>query len=146
MKKISAIYFAGVCLAIIILAAGGCRKMPINGKLDGQWQIMKIENLQDGSDVTSVYRSYIDISLHVVNLRNVSLDESAGSVISGNMKYDKGGNTLYMDFPYNTEGSKLDQLQLWGIYSNPVTFDIVKLDGKQLILKSPETLITCRRY
>ncbi len=135
-----------VCGVAAMLSLSSCRKAPINGKLDAQWQIMKIEHLGEDTEWIPTQRSYIDINLHVVNLRNVTQDEQGGAVIAGNLNYDKNGATVTMDFPYNTEGEKLQALQSWGIYSNPVVFHIVKLDGKQLILKSSETVVTCRRY
>ena len=120
---------------------GGCRKAPINGKLDGQWQVMSIELISDGSVVSPTVRSYIDINLHVVNLRNINQN-----LIPGNLNYDKEASKLTLDFPYNTEGNGFLLLREWGIYQTPVTLDIVKLDGKQLVLRSPETIITCRRF
>ncbi len=131
---------------ISLISVSSCRKAPINGKLDAQWQIMKIEHTEDATERIPDRRSYIDINLHVVNLRNVLENESAGAVIAGNLNYDKNASTITMDFPYNKEGSKLAAMQSWGIYSNPVTFRIVKLDSKELILKSSETVVTCRRY
>lgn len=139
------------CIALLfgivtLISLPSCRKAPINGKLDAQWQIMKIEHIEDGVEQIPALRTYVDINLHVVNLRNVTQSENAGAVIAGNLNYDKDAATVTMDFPYNTEGGKLLALQSWGIYSNPVVFHIVKLDGKQLILKSSESIITCRRY
>lgn len=145
MKKTSYIFLFLTTIVISMLAAG-CRKAPINGKLDAQWQIMNIEHISDGHNEKPRLRTYIDINLHVVNLRNVTTDEKGGAVIAGNMIYDKDNSKLTLDFPYNTEGEKLTQLQSWGIYTNPITFDIIKLDGKQLILKSEATVITCRRF
>lgn len=146
MKKISHILLT--CIAVVVFATmtGSCRKAPINGKLDGLWQIMKIEYLADGTDVTSQRRSYISINLHVVQLTDVTETEDSGASISGNLNYDESAGILTMNFPYNTSESSLPQLQSWGIYTNPVTFSIVKLDGRQLILKSTDTLITCRRF
>lgn len=137
-------------IALIICAAclfifPSCRKTPINGKLDAQWQIMKIEYLEDAEEWAPAQRRYIDINLHVVNLRSVSENESSGAVIAGNLNYDKGTSIVTMDFPYNT-GNSASALQSWGIYSNPVVFHIIKLDGKELIMKSSETIVTCRRY
>lgn len=139
------------CIALLfgivsLISLPSCRKAPINGKLDAQWQIMKIEHIEEGIEWTPERRTYIDINLHVVNLRNVTQNENPGAVIAGNLNYDKDAATVTMDFPYNTEDEKLQMLQSWGIYSNPVIFHIVKLDGKQLILKSSESIITCRRY
>ena len=147
MKNIRFNIFLGAVIAVLLMTAfGSCRKAPINGKLDGQWQIKSVEWLEDGSDISPLLRSYIDINLHVMQLRNVSMSESAGSVYSGNMVYDKSASTITVHFPYNLEGTPLLALQAWGIYTNPVTFEIIKLDGKQLILKTPQTLVTCRRY
>ena len=147
MKRIGFNIFLGAALVVLMLTAfGSCRKAPINGKIDGQWQIMSVEWLEDGRDLTPLLRSYIDINLHVMQLRNVAQAEYAGSLYSGNMVYDKTASTITVDFPYNLEGTALLALQPWGIYTNPVTFEIIKLDGKQLILKTPQTLVTCRRY
>ena len=33
----------GVIFTLLILLISACGKMPINGDLDGRWQIMKIE-------------------------------------------------------------------------------------------------------
>ncbi len=143
MKKTSYISAVGFCIMLCVMLLGGCRKAPINGKLDGQWQIMNIEYLADGSDITPELRYYIDISLHVVQLRSVPAVVSSNT---GNLKYDKDASTITIDFPYITTESQLEQLQRWGIFSNPVTLNIVKLDGKQLVLKSDESVISCRRY
>lgn len=145
MKKITTILLPAICAVTILLSLSSCRKASINGKLDAQWQIMKIEHLADGTVETPELRSYINLNLHVVNLRYVR-NESAGMVYSGNMHYDKDKSTLTMDFPYNKDSDKLKALQQWGIYTNPIVFDIMKLDNKQLVLKSPETIVTCRRY
>lgn len=136
----------GFTLILCVSLFGACRKTPINGDLDGHWQIMSVEWVSDGSDVSPLLRSYICINLHIMQLRNVSLSEDPGSVFSGNMYYDKAESKITVDFPYNTSPNQVDQLHPWGIYTNPVTFDIVKLDGKQLVLRTPETFITCRRY
>lgn len=142
MKKLRFNLILTALVAIMsLLLLGACRKAPINGKLDGQWQIMNIELTADGSDATPSVRSYIDINLHVVNLRNINQN-----LVAGNLSYDKDASKLTLDFPYNTEGDALLFLREWGIYQTPVTLDIVKLDGKQLVLRSPETIITCRRF
>ena len=146
MKNISRIFLAGVCVLVCTILVGGCRKAPINGKLDGQWQIMKIELTDDGTVTTPEWRAYIDINLHVVNLTTVTTAEVQGDRVCGNLIYDKSASTMTLDFPYNTEGSKLERLKVWGIYSNPVTFDIVKVNGKELVIRSARSIVTCRRY
>lgn len=145
MKKLSYIS-ALICMAMMIMLPVGCRKAPINGKLDAQWQIMSIENKKTGEVETPANRRYIDFGLHVVNLRSVTSTDGPGAVYSGNLSYDKGASTVAMDFPYNKEGDSFNNLGKWGIFTNPVKFDIVRLDSKQLVLSSPESVITCRRF
>ena len=51
-----------------------------------------------------------------------------------------------MDFPYSQSESGAAALRQYGIYTNPVVFEVLKADRKQLVLRTPETVITCRRY
>lgn len=132
--------FLAVALAILISASllGGCRKASDNGKLDAQWQIMKIENTADGTVSIPAESRYICFNLHVVNL--------FPGHYAGNLRYDKDESRITLDFPYDTDASGLAALAEFGIPSNPVTFDILKLDGKELVLRAPGSVITCRRF
>ena len=139
MKKI--LSFIIIFTAAITLAAGlsSCRSRSHNGKLDAQWQVMTIENTNTG-EVTapSDQVKYICIYRDVVNIFHVGID--------GNLRYTKGGDTVWMEFPYATSDNDINVLRKLGIYTNPVTFKILKLDGKQLILQSPDAILTCRRF
>ena len=53
-----------VCLLLGVLCS--CDKKPINGKLDGRWQLMTIE-YNDGS-IKECERIYCSIQLHLVEL------------------------------------------------------------------------------
>lgn len=133
-----------ICLMtafVVICALSGCRKVSHNGKLDGQWQIMKIENLETSEEIVPENRMYICFNLHVVQLTSVGFGNA-----SGNMQYDKKAGILNWDFPYNTDESGLNRLSKWGIYTNPVRLEVLKINGSTLILKTPETIITCRRF
>lgn len=131
---------------VALLSFASCRKVPVNGQLDGQWQIMTIETVADGTVTTPSPRAYIDINLHIMQLCTADESVNGGATITGNMAYDKAGATITVDFPYNTAGGNLTSLQLWGIHTNPVTFSIITLDNKELVLKTPDTIIRCRRY
>ena len=131
-----------LCSVLTVIAVTSCRQAPINGKLDGQWQVMTIEHLTEGRTETPHVATYIDLNLHVVNLRR----NSAGGAVAGNMNYDKTASTVSMDFPYNQDSDGFLALRMWGIYTNPVVFEIIKLDGKQLVMRSPASIVTCRRF
>lgn len=139
IKRNNIVFFSlGLVLGLIILV--GCRKASDNGKIDGQWQIMGIENLETGKTTVPYPRRYIAINLHVVQLTDIK-----GVQYSGNMRYDKTGETLYWDFPWN-KPERDPALESWGIYTNPVEAHILKLDNKSLVLKTPQTVIICRRF
>lgn len=135
-NKISRLPLLAV-IACLILCLGGCRKAPINGKLDGQWQIMSVET--PDTVYTPAERVYICFNLHVVNLTNLHND-----VYAGNLSYSDG--RIAMDFPYQEHPSQMKVLNRWGIYANPVVFDVAELTGSRLLMVSPQSTITLRRF
>lgn len=138
MKKFIPILIAVTAFAAATLLSS-CNKVSHNGALDGQWQIMTIENLNTGEVVTPAKGEYICINLHVLQLRGIQL-------LSANMSYDKNAAVIDAQFPYVTPENVSSQLGVYGIYSNPVRMDIIKLSHKELVLKTDQTLITCRKF
>ena len=102
---------------------------------------MSIETLDNGEVNVPNKQLYICLNLHVVQL-----SYRGGIQVSGNMQYDKAGGEIHWDFPYHETAAQINSLREWGIYSNPVTFHVVKLDGKSMVLKSDKTVVTCRRF
>ena len=134
-------------MGIVVLVAGlmalavSCRKKSPNGKLDGMWRIMTVENKSTGEVVTPEGQYYYCMNLHVVQLQgNPGAD--------GNMQYSKSEGEVTMDFPYvgNTINSASNPYKVYGIWSSPVTFKVVTLNGKRLVLESPESVVTMRRF
>lgn len=130
MKKILT---ATVAIIILTITLGGCRKVPINGDLDGMWQVMSVE-YADGTS-HSYSGLYYCVSLHVIQLRG-------GGVFSGNMIYDKDARTLKADFPGIAPG----QLRPWGVEGTQMDFDILELTGKRLTLKSDYAEVRLRKW
>lgn len=141
MKK--SVYIAATAVMLVtVVCLAGCRKRSDNGKLDGQWQIMSIEKLATNEVAVPSPNHYYCINLHVVNLTPAVNND----IITGNMHYDKNAATVSMDFPYCDTPDKIALLAQWGIYSDKVTFSITTLDGKKLVLKSSDAVITFRRF
>lgn len=151
MKKIQKL------LVLIALILSGqlytaCDKMPMNGDLDGMWQLMNIE-YADGSNQTPDKQRYMCIQLHLVQLTVYS---NAHQGIYAHFTHE--GNNLrlydYYDLTHwvNTQTTNevledASQLLPWGISGLDVTYHIEKLNGNALILKDPAgTTLTFRKF
>lgn len=129
------IFPATLCLllcALITLGMASCRKGSINGDLDGQWQIMEMEDLVTG-ETTPQQQLYYCLYLHTVNLTGAGLKP-------GNMTYE--GKHLILEFPL----TPVSQLKPWGIYASPTDFEIEHLTSSRLVMKSDRVRIHFRKY
>lgn len=135
------ISLAAIIALISIALFDSCRKAPINGKLDGQWQIMSINSVDDDTQLLpeNTFR-YVCINLHVIQFTG------NGGGISGNMHYDKSEKIIFCDFPYNTEGAAFKHLENYGIYENPAKLEILTLTSSKLVYKTSGAIVTCRKY
>lgn len=131
-----------IALASIVtmLTLGGCNQTTHNGHLDGQWQIMTIEERSTGAVTVPDHGEYMCFYLDVLQLTDKGARETA------NMDYDKKAGTLVFDFPYVKSANVASALGRFGFHTNPIRFDIVKLTGKELVIRSDATVITCRKF
>lgn len=122
---------------IFVSLIPGCQKTPINGNLDGEWEVMEVitENVKpEPSD-----RYFYNFSRHVCQLTLFGYPFTNGSLI-----YD--GDIMTLNFPFVVSTSEKDLLKQYGIFTNPVSFD-VKFEGKsRLILSNDETLIILKKF
>lgn len=125
-------------LCSLILLMTNCQKAPINGDLDGRWQIIEIEHNGEIKEVKD-NQLYYNFYLHVCNLSTYG-----GVITEANFTYE--GNKINLSFPYINTETGLKQLNKYGIYSNPVEFEVVYLDKKKLIMQNDESLIICRKF
>ena len=132
-------YLFTAIAALIMLILSGCQKSPINGDLDGQWQVMEVA--PKAPEIIVDQRLYMCFSLHTVQLTYYG----DGPWTSGNiLKFDD--NELVLEFPYADSDRSVALLRQYGIYSNPVTFSIEHLDSKKLILRDGATVVTLRKF
>lgn len=120
--------------ALMLLLPAACRKAPINGDLDAQWQIMSVQ-YADGTSAAPDGSLYICISLHTLQLRGVG-------VHTANMAYDDKAGTISLDFPI----SKAEDLRPWGFDATQTSAKILRLNRKELVLLTDIAEITCRRF
>lgn len=112
----------------------GCGKLPINGDLDGQWQIQEIR-YTDGR-VETPERAYYCVQLHTITLRQVG--NYPGE--TGNMVYE--GDQLRIDMPL----SDVSDLRVFGLDDTKETFAITELSSSRLVLTSDYARLTLRKF
>ena len=123
-------YIMGV---LLLLMAGACGKMPINGDLDGRWQIMKIEYASGVEEVPE--RAYYSVALHTINLMKLGVSNQ-----TGNMEYT--GDSLFVVMPI----SKVEDLLPFGMNGTEQRFGVKELTSKHLVLQSDYARLEFRKF
>lgn len=124
-------YISLAIASLILLVSFGCRKWPQNGDLDGMWQIMSIEC--DDQESAIPPKAYFCFERSICQIRT-------GRSFTANMVYED--NTILLDFPY----TEISDLKPFGIDCNPVSFEILHLSGKKLIMKNNYATLTLRKF
>ena len=119
--------------ALLLLMAGACGKMPINGDLDGRWQIMKIEYASGEEEMPE--RAYYSVALHTINLMKVDVTSQ-----TGNMEYT--GDSLFVVMPI----SKVEDLLPFGMNGTEQRFGVKELTSKYLVLQSDYARLEFRKF
>lgn len=126
------------CLALIFLSTSfSCTKAPINGWLDGQWEVVEVT--PDPLIQIINQRLYYNFSLHVC-----MLSYYGGTTAYANMKYD--GDYLSLDFNEEAFGGKILAIKQYGIFSNPVIFKVNFTDSHHLILSNDESKVVLVKH
>lgn len=123
----------GFIIILVILLAGGCGKLPINGDLDGRWQIMKIMYASGEEEVPE--RAYYSIALHTINLLKVDVSNQ-----TGNMEYT--GDSLFVVMPV----SKKKDLLPFGMDNTVQHFAVKELSSEHLTLQSDYARLIFRKF
>ena len=123
----------------IIFFISSCQKAPINGDLDGMWQIMEVDPEPD--EILIPERLYYNFYLHVVQLTYYG-----GAFTTGNLIYDKEKGIIQIEFPNAPALDSILKLRQYGVYTNPVIFQVEYLDKNKLILKNDEATVTLRKF
>ena len=122
-----------IIAVLLILIVSACGKTPINGDLDGRWQIMKIE-YASGEEETPE-RGYYSVALHTIKLMQVGVTSQ-----TGNMEYT--GDSLFVEMPV----SKIEDLLPFGMNDTKQRFGVKELTSKHLVLQSDYARLEFRKF
>lgn len=141
-------HYGLVCLLLCLLA--GCKKAPMNSNIEGFWQLLEFTTQADG-ETHPCNRIYYSIQLWVAEVSERGGDLGAGS-FRGRYRYDEETNTVTLKemstyaTPENSRPATREELHPFGLDSTDTTFDVIKADGKWLILKSDYATLTLKRF
>lgn len=141
-------HYGLVCLLLCLLA--GCKKAPMNSNIEGFWQLLEFTTQADG-ETHPCNRIYYSIQLWVAEVSERGGDLGI-TPFRGRYRYDEETNTVTLKemstyaTPENSRPATREELHPFGLDSTDTTFDVIKADGKWLILKSNYATLTLKRF
>lgn len=137
-------------LFIFVASFASCTKAPINGDLEGLWQLTRIES----PDTTIATRQYWAFQLHLVQIGNQRFfgrfDHNNGHLRIYDIVIGESYNPANVDKGNQIEclvaDSTLHLLAPYGIYRLDTDFTIECLDDEEMRLRSDDVRLHFRKY
>ena len=141
MKKI--VY---ILLAVVLFS---CDKLPVNGKLDGMWQLMEIRHANN--EKTYPERTYYRFQLELFRLNKVhegSLHESKTDSYVGRFEFTEDSLSFYNIRKYKNENVAATDKDLapFGLNTSTDRFRIEELTSSNMVLKSQDVQLVFRKF
>jgi len=138
--------------SLLVFLLTGCDKVPMNGDLDGLWQLTTVQTGQDVRDVKSD-RAYLSFQLHLTQWDHVGFRYFAHFTHEGDSIrfYDFAHDSLHRskadDNEWVTEEEMRDgAMDAWGIHNLDARYRVRQLDGEALILEKADTTLFFRKF
>lgn len=132
-----------ILLLFTTLFMSACGKLPMNGRLDGMWQLMSIAPDGDEEINTKESKLYYNVQLHLIGLQKGGQVEYLG-------RFTQTHDSLFVhDFLLNADNSiqaTPEGLAPFGIYGTSERFGIEEISNKKMVLKSNKALLTFRKF
>lgn len=148
MKK----FLHPLVVLLVLVCAAACDKVPMNGRLDGMWQILTVETPQGVRDVKAD-RAYMSIQLHLTQWTHANRNYYSHFRHEGDSLcfYDFAGLSAHAtaadDDPAITAAEMAGGLfHVYGIHTLDARYRIIHLSGSSLILESADTTLTFRKF
>lgn len=128
---------------ILSIALISCRRTSINGKLDGMWQLMQKEKVDEGSVDTKEDKIYYSVKLDLISIVKSGSDEYLG-------RFHYSGDSLFLsEFRlqgYNGYLASKEELEIYGLSDVSERFAVETLSSNKMILKSDYSRLYFRKY
>lgn len=114
-------------LPLLFILLLSCEKAPINGQLDGQWEVVDVYPVPE--QIVIKERLFYNFSLHVC-----MLSYYGGTLAFSNLDYH--GEEIKLNFIEEAPDGDLNALPQYGIVENPIIFTVNFQDSHHLTLTS----------
>ena len=139
-------------VCVLLIMATGCTKKPINEDVEGFWILKSFTTLADG-EVHQCNRLYYSITCMVTEVSEKQGDKGLDAYV-GRTGYNENETQLILsDFKVrastsdNGKNAPVEGVREYGINSQEITvFDIVKCDGKSMILQSDYARLELEKF
>ena len=146
-------------MMILLSLMSACDKVPINGDLDGMWQIMTIQTPDGTRDVKS-QRAYLAIQLHLSewdcgNKRYYAHFQHHGDSLffydffhdsQHRSKADDNERVTYEEMTKTDPSCEWPIMHVWGIHNLDARYRIRQLDSEHLTLERADTILSFRKF
>lgn len=131
MKEMKKKYYLFLSCMLSLLCS--CQKEPINGKLDGMWQLMKIEYKNKPTVIPD--QLYLSIQLHMVRLHGIASNECYGT-------FAHSGDSIHIVI----REKKISDVAVYGMNDTIQNFAIEQLSSQKMILQSSYASLSFRKF
>ena len=141
-------------LLLVLLCFVACDKVPMNGDLDGMWQLMTIQTPDSLRDMKS-QRAYISFQLHLTQWNDYKgnryfyshFTHTADSLFFFDIAHHSKHAVDDNEDEWVTAEEMNDGLfDCWGIHQITPHYRVMKLDRRSLELRQADTLLTFRKF
>lgn len=137
---------------LLVFLLTGCDKVPMNGDLDGLWQLTTVQTGQNVRDVKSDH-AYLSFQLHLTQWDHVGtryfapFTHEGDSIFFHNFYHDSLHRSKADDNEKVTPEEMRDgAMDAWGIHSLNAHYRVRQLNGEALILEKADTTLFFRKF
>ena len=118
-----------------------CAKKPINGDLDGRWQLMTIDLHEDGSQ-TQPKDTYYDVSLNLMELKQKKENQENLGLFGLKARFNHTEDSLHI----RMINCKQAQMPPFGMNDTIQHFAVEELNKKKMVLNSEYARLEFRKF
>lgn len=128
-----------VIVLVSLMVLFSCGKKPINGKLDGRWQLMTINYHEDGEQIHPDY-TYYDFALHLMQFRKTYGKDAEVGYLNG--RFNHIDDSMYVMMIRCTKDIAID----FGMNDTIQYFAVEELTNRQMVLNSEYARLYFRKF